>query len=150
MLKTERLFMQKPCFFVIFQCFFPDVRPDAPPDRRDTTHLGRAPEAHYRRTGQTGPRRAVRNVHSFVRILGGVWSGFVLPLLIRGGPSWGGPEIHFLNNFCLKNEMKNLSGDRQFSLKRTRQSATDRKQPPIFVTSHPAKCDGYKAFASFR
>ena len=71
MLKTERLFMQKPCFFVIFQCFFPDVRPDAPPDRRDTTHLGRAPEAHYRRTGQTGPRRAVRNVHSFVRILGG-------------------------------------------------------------------------------
>ena len=87
--------------FSIFLTFDPDARPNAAPDRRDTTHLGGTPDAQHNRTAQTGLRRAVLKIQSFVRFLGGVWSGFVLPLLMQGGPSWGGPEIFIFTEILI-------------------------------------------------
>ena len=85
--------------FYVFFTFGPDVCPNAAPDRRDTAHLRGAPDAQHNRAGQTGPRRAVLKLQIFVHFFGGVRSGFVLPLLMQGGPSWGGPEIYIFSIF---------------------------------------------------
>ena len=65
-----------------FEHFFnscPVVLSNAAPDRPDTAHPQRAPDAHYTRPGQAGLRRTVQKILNYYWFFGKGWTRFVLP-----------------------------------------------------------------------
>ena len=85
-----------------FSSFFilrPVVRRNETPDRPDTTHLGRAPDARQNQAGQPGRRRALRKITNLRTIFRGSRAPFVLTIVNQNGGSWRGLEILFFSCF---------------------------------------------------
>jgi len=81
----------------------PVVLSNAAPDRPDTAHPQRAPDAHYTRPGQAGLRRTVQKIMNYYWFFGKGRSGFVLTTVMQKPTSWRGPQRLL---FAIKNNEK--------------------------------------------
>ena len=61
----------------------PVVLSNAAPDRPDTAHPQRAPDAHYTRPTQAGLRRTAQKILNYYCFFGKGWSGLHLTMVMQ-------------------------------------------------------------------
>ena len=96
----------------------PVVLSNAAPDRPDTAHPQRAPDAHYTRPTQAGLRRTAQKILNYYWFFGKGWTRFVLPTVMQKPTSWRGPQKRFFLYFKRRPNIILLSGGIKIYFKR--------------------------------